>query len=133
MGSAKRLTTDEREIIRALYPSYSLSDIARKLNRSRTTVAKAVAEEGLRERAAKPDAPEPVSEASGDAALPRMRELRDRLRRAMFEAPPSAMAALAREYRATIETIERMEGGDGDAAAAALDALAGSIASKLSS
>ena len=28
MGSAKRVTTDERQIIRALWPSYGVSDIA---------------------------------------------------------------------------------------------------------
>lgn len=136
MGSGKRITTDEREIVRALYPSYGISDIARKLGRSRNTVAKIVTQEGLRElaqEAARSEAPAPQrGEQPGDAPIERLRELRDVLRRAMFESPPGSTAGIAREYRATIETIERMEGGEGDGASTALDTIASAISAKLS-
>lgn len=43
----------------------------------------------------------------------RLVELRGMLRAALNDAPPQAVAGLAREYRATIEEIDRLEGGDG--------------------
>lgn len=128
----RRVTADERDIIRALYPRFPISEIARKLGRSRNTVAKVVRGEGL-----DAPAPKPAHDLSGAAAemdgsdLSRLRELRERLRVAMMDAPPAALAALAREYRATIEAIERMEGGDGDGSSAALDTIARAISSKM--
>ena len=135
MGSAKRVTTDEREIVRALWPSYGVSDIARKIGRSRNTVAKVIDQEGLRGLAkepahpASPAAPPPDDE---DRPLDRLRELRGVLRRNLFEAPPGSVAGIAREYRATVEAIERLEGGDGDGATSALDTIASAISAKLS-
>ena len=135
MGSAKRISSDERDIIRALYPRFSISDIARKLHRSRNTVSKEIREMGLPKPASKPDLPTAAEVAAGDypdgSALSRLVELRDRLRDAMFDAPPAALAGLAREYRATIEAIERMEGGDGDGSSAALETIARAISSKM--
>lgn len=136
MGSPKRVTTDERQIIRALWPSYGVSDIARKLGRSRNTVAKVIRQEGLRDAAQGPAQPvaaaSPPGERGGPSALERLRELRDLLRRALFEAPPGSVAAIAREYRATVEAIEKAEGGEGDGASSGLDALASAISAKLS-
>ena len=136
MGSAKRVTTDERQIVRALWPSYGVSDIARKLGRSRNTIAKVIDQEGLRDLAQKPAqvgrpgaAP---ADADGDRATERLRELRDVLRRALFEAPPGSVAGIAREYRATVEAIARAEGDDGDGASSALDTIASAISAKLS-
>ena len=136
MGSAKRVTTDEREIVRALWPSYGVSDIARKIGRSRNTVAKVIDQEGLRGLAkepahpATPAAPPPDDE---DRPLERLRDLRGVLRRSLFEAPPGSVAGIAREYRATVEAIERLEGGNGDGATSALDTIASAISAKLSS
>jgi len=54
------------------------------------------------------------------------------LRAALNDAPPQAVAGLAREYRATIEEIGRLEGGDGgDPVAGALDSIAARIAAKM--
>lgn len=136
MGSARRVTTDERQIIRALWPSYGVSDIARKLGRSRNTVAKVITQEGLRGAAQEPAQPPAAAPAPADgdgpSALERLWELRDLLRRALFEAPPGSVAAIAREYRATVEAIEKAEGGEGDGASSALDTLASAISAKLS-
>lgn len=132
MGSARRVTTDERQIIRALWPSYGVSDIARKLGRSRNTVSKVIDQEGLRDAAQEPAQPPAAADEDGPSALERLRELRDLLRRALFEAPPGSVAAIAREYRATVEAIEKAEGGDGDGASSGLDALASAISAKLS-
>lgn len=135
MGSAKRVTTDEREVVRALWPSYGVADIARKIGRSRNTVSKIIDQEGLRELAKEPAHVEPIGEGdgrgAGDRPLERLRELRGLLRRALFEAPPGSVAGIAREYRATVEAIERMEGG-GDGASSALDTIASAISAKLS-
>ena len=136
MGSAKRVTTDERQIVRALWPSYGVADIARKLGRSRNTISKVITQEGLRELAQEPARPRPPEAAPGeggdDRSLERLRELRDVLRRALFEAPPGSVAGIAREYRATVEAIARAEGDDGDGASSALDTIASAISAKLS-
>ena len=62
-----------------------------------------------------------------------MKELHGMLRNALAVAAPREMAGLAREYRATVEAIERMEGGAGDEEANALDVVAKSIAMRMSS
>ena len=72
------------------------------------------------------------ADGDGPSALERLWELRDLLRRALFEAPPGSVAAIAREYRATVEAIEKAEGGEGDGASSALDTLASAISAKLS-
>lgn len=136
MGSSKRVTTDERQMVRALWPSYGVSDIARKLGRSRNTISKVITQEGLRDLAQEPAHEAPAEGGpggkGGDRAVERLRELRDMLRRALFEAPPGSVAGIAREYRATVEAIARAEGGDGDGASSALDTLASAISAKLS-
>lgn len=64
--------------------------------------------------------------------LDRLKEARDSLRLAMLDAPPQAVAGIVREYRATIDEINKLEGGGrDDPAARALDAIAESIAAKL--
>lgn len=136
MGSSKRVTTDERQMVRALWPSYGVSDIARKLGRSRNTISKVITQEGLRDLAQEPAHEAPAEGGpggeGGDSATERLRELRDMLRRALFEAPPGSVAGIAREYRATVEAIARAEGDDGDGASSALDTLASAISAKLS-
>lgn len=136
MGSAKRVTTDERQMVRALWPSYGVSDIARKLGRSRNTISKVISQEGLREAAQEPAHGPAVDDRApgdgGDQDIERLRELRGVLRRALFEAPPGSVAGIAREYRATVEAIARAEGDDGDGASSALDTLASAISAKLS-
>ena len=62
----------------------------------------------------------------------RLIELRGILRAALNDAPPQAIAGLSREYRATIDELERLEGGgDGDPVDQALDSIAARIAAKM--
>lgn len=126
------LTEAEREYVRSHFPQLGVTAIARNLGRGRSAINKVVKDEGLRER----DVREPSSPKVGgvrDDALGRLKELRDILRRQLEVAGPKETAALAREYRATVESIERMEGDPTDDAAIALDAVASSIARRMPS
>lgn len=79
---------------------------------------------------------EGASDTGGDVAPPgslsRLKELRDILRDALKVAAPGETASLAREYRANIEAIDRMEGGPDDPKAIAIDEIGASIARSLS-
>lgn len=137
MPSGKRITEPERDMIRALFPKYGVAGTAKAIGRSRTAVNNIVRSEGLRadvRKDAPRDPPGAVDSGAGDkSTLDRLKDLRDSLLGAMTYATAGSMAGLAREYRATLEAIERLEGGDGDGTSAALDTIARSIASKLSS
>ena len=92
-----------------------------------------VGKDGLREtckRQARADADEA---SAPEDPLSRLKELRDMLRASLKAAAPKEMAGLAREYRATVEAIERMEGDPDDEAAAAIDSIAKSIAARMPS
>lgn len=127
------MTEAEREYIRSKFGTLTNAQIARNLGRSRSVVSRIVSEEGLRARDAgeRPEGERPPGEEPADT-LSRLKELRDQLRDALKVAQPRETAALAREYRATLETIDRMEGDPTDEAASALDAIAGSIARRMS-
>lgn len=122
------ITDEEREFVRAAFPQLGVTEIARKLGRSRTAVNEIVRRERLRETVRDEGGGEPP----GGGAVVRLEELRDALREAMLKAPTAQIAGIAREYRATIEAIERMEGGDGDGSSAAIEAIARSISQKMS-
>ena len=121
------ITDEEREFVRAAFPQLGVTEIARKLGRSRTAVNEIVRRERLRETVRDEGGGEPPG-----GAVVRLEELRDALREAMLKAPTAQIAGIAREYRATIEAIERMEGGDGDGSSAAIEAIARSISQKMS-
>lgn len=138
MANKGRMTRGELDYIRSKYGIISVSQIARNLGRSRTIVSRIVNREGLRDKAkdAAGGGGKTAPNRPGDApldALGRLKELRDILRDSLRGATPKETAALAREYRATVEAIERMEGDPTDDAAIALDAVASSIARRMPS
>ena len=127
---AKRLTDAERKYIEEHFEQLGPSECARRVGCSRSTARRiGQASSGVRQK----DAPKrPAPEASKDTDLGRLVELRGILRAALNDAPPAAVAGLAREYRATIEQIERITGGDNDdPVGCALDSIAARIAAKM--
>lgn len=126
------ITDVEREFVRAMFPHMSVARIAEKLGRSRTAINNIVRNENLRERCECMHEGGVSDTEAPDSVLGRLEELRDMLRGALGNAEPREMASLAREYRATMEAMEKIEGGSGDDAAA-FDALAASIAKRMPS
>lgn len=132
MGRVRKLTDSERKSIVLMFPQLGVTETARRVGCSKSTVqrvwtadgAGAADAQGACPGASPPDEPETTAE--------RLVELRGMLRAALNDAPPQAVAGLAREYRATIEEIDRLEGGDGsDPVAGALDSIAARIAAKM--
>lgn len=133
MASKGPVTEVEREYVRSRFPQLGVAEMARIMGRSRMCVNNIVRHEGLRDRCnPKPEASARVADEP-DGTLSRLEELRDTLRASLLSAGPRELPGLAREYRATVETIKKMEGGPDDEAASALDAVAKSIASRMSS
>lgn len=146
MGKVKPVSQAERDFVRNNYPAKSVSEIARSLGRSRGCVYKIIKTEKLVEKHYEPAGElirGPWEESVHDrrdfvgtsppSDIQRLHELRDLLQGALKKASPREMAAIAREYRATIETIQRIEGEEESGAEDGLSALAASIAAKMSS
>lgn len=132
MCAAGPITQEEREYANAVRGLLPVAQIARNLGRSRPTVYKMFDGGPPAERVsegADPEAPQP---AAGESNLDRLTWLRERLRASMLEADPKSIPALAREYRATIEAIERIEGDGGDELSDAIGTIGAALASKLS-
>lgn len=132
MGRVRKLNDFERKSIVSMFPKLGVTETARRVGCSKSTVQRVWAADGAGAAdaqgacpgASPPDEPETTAE--------RLVELRGMLRAALNDAPPQAVAGLAREYRATIEEIDRLEGGDGgDPVAGALDSIAARIAAKM--
>lgn len=132
MGRVRKLNDSERKSIVSMFPQLGVTETARRVGCSKSTVQRVWAADGSGAAdtqgacpgASPPDEPETTAE--------RLVELRGILRAALNDAPPQAVAGLAREYRATIEEIDRLEGGDGcDPVAGALDSIAARIAAKM--
>lgn len=134
---------DERRFVREAYPGLGPAAIARKLGRSRSGVCALVArmKESGEISAAKSipataamagprTAPAPDEDGRQDT-LGRLRWVRSLLERQLYDAETTQAARLAKEYRETVEAIERMESAEGGGANDGLDALAGAIARKL--
>lgn len=133
MAAKGPVTEMEREYIRSKFPQLSVAQIAKNLGRSRSAVNKVVKTEALRSAPVREECPEPA-EKDGEPpdTVSRLKELRDLLRDALRVAQPRETAALAREYRATCEAIDRMEGDTDDPKAIAIDEIGASIARSLS-
>lgn len=127
------VTEMERDYVRARFAQMSVAEIARNMGRSRACVYSIADREGLREKCKRETVESGSPAVAPDGTLARLKELRDMLRKALEGAEPREMPALAREYRATVEAIEKMEGGADDDAANALDAVAKSIALRMPS
>ena len=128
MGRVRKLTQSERRDIVRMFPQVGVTETARRIGCSKSTVQRVWQQDGD---------PEEVTQKSNPGAEPqtkleRLIELRGILRAAMNDAPPQAISSLAREYRETVEQIDRLEGGnDGDPVAGALDSIAARIAAKM--
>ncbi|MEG2533766.1 MAG: hypothetical protein RSB04_12225 [Gordonibacter sp.] len=132
--TAKGPVTDtEREFVRSMFPQLGVAKIAEKLGRSRPCINNIVRAENLREKCKQQAPPDNDGSDAPDSALSRLKELREMLRRSIKEASAKEMPGLAREYRATVELIDKMEGGSEDDTSAAFDTLAKSIAQRMSS
>ena len=122
---------EERRFVREAYPGLGPAAIARKLGRSRSGVCALVArmkESG--EISAAKSIPATAADGRQDT-LGRLRWVRSLLERQLYDAETTQAARLAKEYRETVEAIERMESAEGGGADDGLDALAGAIARKL--
>lgn len=125
---AARLSEMEREFIIENYAQLGATETARRVGCDRRTAQRIWAESG-KEKAVRR---EPAANPEPQTKLERLIELRGILRAAMNDAPPQAISGLAREYRETIDEINRMEGGnDGDPVSSALDSIAARIAAKM--
>lgn len=137
----KRFSDAEREFIRNSYPCLSSRAMAKKLCRSRTGVDKIIrqmVEDGeIVQRVATVPPPGTVPASppadSGDGrqdTLGRLRWVRGLLERQLYDAEPTAAARLAKEYRDTVQEIDRLEregGGDNDLAGQFADLLAAKL------
>lgn len=140
MCAAGPITQDERDYANAVRGMLPVAEIARNLGRSRPSVYKMFSEEPppdcVNEDPGPAENQPPPGGAGGGGAeggnLARLKWLRARLRDALAEADPKTIPALAREYRATIEAIERIEGDGGDGLSDAIGTIATALASKLS-
>lgn len=111
-----------------MFPQLGVTETARRMGCSKSTVQRIWKQDGGTVEVTRNSCPanEPQTK------LDRLIELRGMLRAAMNDAPPQAMSSLAREYRETMEQIDRLEGGsDGDPVSSALDSIAARIAAKM--
>ena len=130
MGKVRKLTDSERRTIVELFPKLGVTETARRVGCSKSSVQRVWAADGPADKAERchgtPDGMQP------ETTVERLTELRGILRAALNDAPPHAVAGLAREYRETIEELDRLEGGDGgDPIDCALDSIAERIAAKM--
>lgn len=132
----------EREFVKNAYPALGPAAIAKKLGRSRSGVCKLIKElkecgaikstEATRERAPAmaESAPPRDSEEGKQDTLGRLRWVRSLLERQLYDAEPGSAARLAKEYRDTIEAIDRLE-RDGGAENDLIGQFADALAAKL--
>ena len=134
----KPWTVDEREFVKNAYPALGPAAIARKLKRSRSGVCALV--KRMKESGEIEDPESTGASTSGEPVAPpgdladgrqntlgRLKWVRRLLERQLYDAEPTTAARLAKEYRETLEAIERIEsdeGGGDDALGAIADAIA---------
>ena len=120
----KPWTADEREFVRNAYPALGPEAIAKKLKRSRSGVCaliKRMKESGEIVPVSKGEsvgaglsAPPADGPDGRQDTLGRLRWVRQIIERQLYDAGPSQAARLAKEYRETLEQIERIEGAGED-------------------
>lgn len=130
MGKVMKLSESERKAIVEMFPKLGVTETARRVGCSKSTVQRVWASDAPPDAQAKRTGGEGLQQP--ETTVERLTELRGILRSALSDAPPHAVAGLAREYRATIEELDRLEGGDGgDPVDGALDSIAARIAAKM--
>lgn len=134
MGKADRFKESEIEYIRAVYSEVGPTEVARVLGRSKSAVKARAKSMGISfGRDGKKILQAPKPEQAGGAinerqdTLARLYELRAVLRTNMAQAPPNAVAALSREYRACLEDIEKLESANDERGSDALAAIAAAV------
>ena len=137
MSWSKPFTEDEVTFVRESFGQLSPTEMAQRLGRSKRGVNNLISRLGLRaSRQAAVPVPTPPRQAPADSQLGALLELRDILRLALLDAGPQAIPKVAREYRETLDEIERLRDGgrpEGSHGEDAFDALLGAIGRKLSS
>ncbi len=133
------LTAQERKFIENAYPALGPAAIASKLGRSRSGVCyviKQLKDSGVIEsnpatnetsKKDVPGSPPHDAEDGRQDTLGRLRWVRSLLERQLYDAEPTSAARLAKEYRDTIEAIDRLEkdgGGENDIIGQFADVLA---------
>lgn len=112
MGKADRMTEEELEYIRAVYPKLGPSEIARRLGRSLSAVKSRIKQMGLK----KSESPFVVvsvkQREESQNTYERLLELREILQDQLVDAPSNCIASLSKEYRAVLKDIEAFEQND---------------------
>ena len=111
-SSGRRMSDSDREFVRAAWPGVSATKIAARIGFSKTAVIAYLKREGLWELRDEPgnDAPATLGPEDGrQDTLGRLLELRDALKLALVGADAKTIPSVAREYRATIAEIDRMQ------------------------
>jgi DNA-binding transcriptional regulator LsrR (DeoR family) len=136
-------TADERAFVINAYPALGPAAIAKKLGRSRSGICKLIAE--LKETgaiesteasriaapAAPPASPPHDAEDGRQDTLGRLRWVRSLLERQLYDAAPTTAARLAKEYRDTIDAIDKLEREGGEDGNDIIGQLADSIARRI--
>ncbi len=111
MGKADRMTEEELEYIRAVYPKLGPSEIARRLGRSLSAVKSRIKQMGLK----KTESPFTVvsikQKDESQNTYDRLIELRGVLQNQLADinTPSNCIASLSKEYRAVLKDIEAFE------------------------
>lgn len=129
------MSDSDREWIAAAWPELSASKIAARIGFSKTAVINYLKRAGLWQEREQGGNFEPATLAAEDDrqdTLGRMRELRDSLKVALVDCDSKELPALAREYRATLDEIRRLEAAERGEADDPLAELAAHFAAKLS-
>lgn len=138
MARMRALSIEDEADLCDLWPKLGTKRCAEHFGCSQNTIKRAVTRLGLRD-GPRPHTPRkkpktreaPAPEEEDIGRLPKLHKLEALLSQQLTEAPPGAVAALSKEYRAVLAEIEQEEdGGDDDDP---FELLAASIASKLHS
>lgn len=112
MATMRRMSDSDKAFVAAAWPGVSATKIAARIGFSKTAVINYLKRAGLWELRDEEGNFEPATlrpEEDGQDTLGRLRELRDSLKVALVDADSRTIPALAREYRACVEEIARLE------------------------